>query len=224
MKVAILMAGPYRGNESIIQNQLNMVGSYDTFVSCFEHYKQDWINSGWPIKDIFTTPTVNFLQTNWSKYRNDEPGQSGFWQFWNLRNVINSIEDNYDWYIKSRCDLIFEYGHISEHIFTTLEKNTLYCPLNYFDDQSWDYATLINDQFYIADYNTMKAISEFVTEYYNVKRHECNDGMCSNERNLRKFLDERGVCIKILENIKYKKNHNGVTGPAGCSGFQLEKI
>jgi len=222
MKVAILMAGPYRGNEGIIQNQLNMIGSHDTFVSCFDHYKQDWINSGWPIKNIFITPNINFSQTNWSKYRNDEPGQSGFWQFWNLTNVINSIEDNYDWYIKSRCDLIFESGQITEYIFTTLEKNTLYCPMHYFDGQGWDYATLLNDQFYIGDYNTIKTISEFVTEHYNIERHSCNNPIYSNERNLRNFLNEKKINIKMLQDMKYIKDHNGFFGVSG--GSQLETI
>ena len=74
MKVAIIMAGPYRGNKSIIENQLNMIGSYDTYVSCFEHYKEDWVNSGWPIKKIFITPSINFNETNWSKQRNDDAG------------------------------------------------------------------------------------------------------------------------------------------------------
>ena len=64
MKVAILMAGPYRGNVDIIQNQLNMIGSYDTYVSCIEHYKKEWIDSNWPIKQIFSTPNVDFKETN----------------------------------------------------------------------------------------------------------------------------------------------------------------
>jgi hypothetical protein len=224
MNVAIIMAGPYRGNKSIIENQLNMVGSYDTYVSCFEHYKQDWINSGWPIKHIFTTPTVNFIETDWNNYRNDAPGQAGFWQFWNLRNVINSIEDEYDFYIKTRCDLIFNSGSITDYLFTTLHKNTFYCPAAYFDGRGWDYLSLLNDQFYIGDYNTMKVISEFVTEYYKAKRHAFNDSIYSNERNLRKFLDENNIDIQILQDIKYTKNYNGITTSSGYSGFQLEKI
>jgi ribosomal protein S18 len=224
MKVALLLAGPYRGNQSIIENQLNMIGSYDTYVSCLEHYKEDWINGGWPMKDIFTTPNINFLQTNWSKYRNDAPGQSGFWQFWNLKNVIENTPADYDWYIKSRCDLIFESGQITEHLFTTLDSNTLYCPNNYFDGQGWDLNNVLNDQFYIGDYTTMKIISEFVTEYYKIERHECNEPIQSNERNLKNFLNERNITIKILQDIKYKKNHNGVTTMSGVSGFQLEKI
>ncbi len=224
MKVAILMAGPYRGNTDIIQNQLNMIGSYDTYVSCFEHYKEDWTNSGWLIKEIVTTPSVNFKETDWYKQRNDNAGQSGFWQFWNLKNVIDTIPNDYDWYIKSRCDLLFESGQITEHLFTTLDKNTFYCPNKYFDGQGWDLNSLLNDQFYIGDYNTIKTISEFVTEYYKIERHPLNQPVASNERNLRTFLNERNVAIKTLEDIKYKKNHNGVTTMSGVSGFQLEKI
>ena len=85
MKIAIIHSGPYRGNENIMQNQLNMIGAHDTYVSCLEHYREDWIRSNWPVKEIFITPNVNFNETDWSKQRNDAPGQSGFWQFWNLK-------------------------------------------------------------------------------------------------------------------------------------------
>ena len=224
MKVAILLSGPYRGNQNIIQNQLNMIGSYDTYVSCFEHYKQEWIDSNWPIKEIFITPSIDFKETDWYKQRNNSAGQSGFWQFWNLKNVIDNIPNEYDWYIKSRCDLLFESGQITEYLFTTLDKNTLYCPSNYFDRQGWDLSSSLNDQFYIGDYNTIKTISEFVTEYYKIERHGCNEAIYSNERNLRKFLDERNIAIKLLQDVEYKKNHNGVTTCAGYSGFQLENI
>ena len=224
MKAAILLAGPYRGSKDIIENQLNMIGSYDTYVSCLEHYREDWIRSNWPVKEIFTTPNINFNETDWSKQRNDASGQSGFWQFWNLKNVIDNAPTDYDWYIKSRCDLLFESGQITEYLFTTLDKNTLYCPSNYFDRQGWDLSSSLNDQFYIGDYNTIKTISEFVTEYYKIERHGCNKAIYSNERNLRKFLDERNIAIKLLQDVEYKKNHNGVTTCAGYSGFQLEKI
>ena len=218
------MAGPYRGSESIIQNQLNMIGSYDTYVSCLEHYREDWIRSNWPVKEIFITPNINFNETNWSKYRNDEPGQSGFWQFWNLKNVIDNTPNEYDWYIKSRCDLIFESGQITDYLFTTLEKNTLYCSASYFDGSGWDYATVLNDQFYIGDYVTIKVISNFVSEYYKIERHLPNQPIASNERNLRKYLDENNIHIKILKDMKYTKNHNGITTLSGNVGYQLEKI
>ena len=66
MKIAILLAGPYRGNPTNIANHIKFIGNHDTYVSCFEHYKEDWINSGWPIKKIFTTPNINFKETNWT--------------------------------------------------------------------------------------------------------------------------------------------------------------
>ena len=224
MKAAILLAGPYRGSKDIIENQLNMIGSYDTYVSCLEHYREDWIRSNWPVKEIFTTPNINFNETDWSKQRNDASGQSGFWQFWNLKNVIDNTPTDYDWYIKSRCDLIFHSGQITEYMFTTLDKNTLYCPSNYFDGSGWDYATVLNDQFYIGDYNTMKVVSNFVTEYYKIERHPLNQPIASNERNLRKYLDENNIHIKILKDMKYTKNHNGITTLSGNVGYQLENI
>jgi len=223
MKVAIIMAGPYRGNPTNLANHIKIIGNYDTYVSCFEHYKEDWIKSEWPIKTIFNTPPILFKETNWAKYRDDEAGQSGFWQFWNLKNVINNIEEDYDWYIKSRCDLDFKSGELSEYFFSTLEPNTLYCPIHYFDGRGWD-ESLLNDQFYIGDSNTMNVISKFVTKFYNNNRHGINASLASNERNLRIWLNENNINIKGIQDLNYKKNYNGVTGISGHISFQLETI
>jgi hypothetical protein len=220
MKVAILLAGPYRGNQTIIDNHLKIIGKYDTYVSCFEQYKEDWYKSSWPIKKIFTTPIIEFNKTKWSKYRNDEPGQSGFWQFWNLKNVINSIEEDYDWYIKSRCDLDFQSGELSEYFFSTLEPNTLYTSIHRFSAGTPD-MSLVNDQFYIADSKVMDIISKFPIKYYNKER---NEFPISNERSLTIWLAENGISIKLIENILYNKDHNGIKTPSGVSGFQLETI
>jgi hypothetical protein len=220
MKIAILLAGPYRGNQTIIDNHLKIIGKYDTYVSCFEQYKEDWYKSNWPIKKIFTTPIIEFKQTNWAKYRSDEPGQSGFWQFWNLKNVINNIEEDYDWYIKSRCDLDFQSGELSEYFFSTLEPNTLYTSIHRLAVGTPD-LSLINDQFYIADSKVMDIISKFPTKYYNQQR---NESPISNERSLTIWLSENGIAIKKIKDIIYNKNHNGITTPSGISGFQLEKI
>jgi hypothetical protein len=220
MKIAILLAGPYRGNPTNIANHIRIIGNYDTYVSCFEHYKEDWINSGWPIKKIFTTPNIDFKETNWAKYRSDEPGQSGFWQFWNLKNVINNIEEDYDWYIKSRCDLDFKSGELSEYFFSTLEPNTLYTSIHRFVVGAPD-LSIVNDQFYIADSKVMDIISKFPTKYYNQKR---NDSPVSNERSLTFWLAENGVNLNKIQDISYNKNHNGINTASGESGFQLEKI
>jgi hypothetical protein len=220
MKIAILLAGPYRGNPTNIANHIKFIGNHDTYVSCFEHYKEDWINSGWPTKKIFTTPNIDFKETNWAKHRPDEPGQSGFWQFWNLKNVINNIEEDYDWYIKSRCDLDFQSGELSEYFFSTLEPNTLYTSIHRLSVGNPDWS-LVNDQFYIADSKVMDIISKFPTKYYNQKR---NDSPVSNERSLTIWLTHNGVNIKQIQDITYNKNHNGIDRPSGEVGFQLEKI
>jgi hypothetical protein len=225
MRVAIILAGPYRGNPQIIHNHLEFIGNYDTYLSCFEHYKYDWIRSSWPIKRIFTTPNINFKETNWSKYRNDEPGQSGFWQFWNLKNVINNVEEDYDWYIKSRSDLLFYDGKLTEDMLKTLQPNTLYCPANYFDGQTWDFGTNLNDQFYIGDANVMRVVSNFVTKFYNKYRHPLNDANGSNETSLRWYLTENNINVVPITGIRYSKNHNGCTVSSGISQiFQLETI
>ena len=230
MKVAILLGGPYRGNNQIINNHLEFIGNYDTYLSCFEQYKQDWINSSWPIKRIFTTPAVNFKETNWSRYRNDEPGQSGFWQFWNLKNVINNVEEDYDWYIKSRSDLLFYDGKLTEDMLRGLQPNTLYCPMKRFNgpQENWEYDWGLNDQFIIGDANVMRVISNFVTKFYNKHRHSLNENnvyMGSNETCLRLYLKENNINVIPIAGIKYSKNHNGCTVPSGVSEvFQLEKI
>ena len=230
MKIAILLAGPYRGNESIIQNHNNIIGNYDTYASCLSHYKDDWLNSGWQLNNLFETPKINFYETNWSNYRNNEAGQSGFWQFWNLKNVIDNTPDVYDWYIKSRCDLNFTNGNITEELLSNLKPNTLYCPKLrgvYFLTQHWDFNISLNDQFFIGDRNVMNAVSNFVTNYYNKNRHELNyatEQMGSNETCLREFLNENGITIDILDDILYHKDHNGERRPSGQYNFFLENI
>jgi hypothetical protein len=227
MKVAIIMAGPYRGNPKNIANHIRIIGNYDTYVSCLEHYKKDWINSEWPIKKIFTTPNIDFKETNWSKYRDNEAGQSGFWQFWNLKNVIDNTPPIYDWYIKSRCDLNFTNANITEEMFSNLEPNTLYCPKLrgvYFQTQNWDINISLNDQFYIGDRNTMNIISKFVINYYDANMHALNHNEASNENCLREFLNENGIKVDILNDVIYSKDHNGISIPSGCVEFQLEKI
>jgi hypothetical protein len=58
-------------------------------------------------------------------------------------------------------------------------------------------------------------------KYYNNKR---NEDPVSNERSLTIWLTENGVEIKLIQDIIYNKNHNGIDRPSGESGFQLEKI
>jgi hypothetical protein len=227
MNIAIILSGPYRGNKNIIENHNRIIGNYDTYVSCLSHYKQDWLNSNWQLTDLFETPNIDFNKTNWSKYRNDSPGQSGFWQFWNLKNVINNTPDKYDWYIKSRCDLNFTNGNITNELFSNLQSNTLYCPKLrgvYFQTQQWDFNISLNDQFYIGDINTMNTISKFVDEYYNKNRHGLNQSEYSNENCLREFLNENEIKVDMLDDVIYSKDYNGVSNPSGMAGFQLEKI
>jgi hypothetical protein len=227
MNIAIILAGPYRGNTTIIENHNNIIGKYDTYASCFSHYTQDWINSGWELKNLFETPYIDFKETNWNTYRNNEAGQCGFWQFWNLKNVIDNTPPIYDWYIKSRCDLNFTNGNITKELFSKLKPNTLYCPKLrgiYFETQQWNFDISLNDQFYIGDRNVMDVISKFVTNYYDKNRHELNHGEFSNENCLREFLNENGIKIDVLDGINYNKDHNGLSIPSGMIRFQLEKI
>jgi len=225
MKVAILLAGPYRGNDEINTNHLKNIGDYDTYVSCFKHYKADWLNSKWSIKKISITPSIDIKTTKWYEHRNDSPGQSGFWQFWNLKSVIESVDEEYDWYIKSRSDLNFNNESLSEYFFEQLESNTFHCPDKYFDGQDWIGTDRINDQIFIGDKNVIKVISEFVEGYYNnsIKLRPFN--VEGNEMALKKWLEENEIKIKPFYNFKYSKNHNGFTSATGEFGiYQLEKL
>ena len=76
MKVGIILAGPMRSLPEVVANHKQMVGDYDTFVSCREVDKQAWIESDWNPKEIYITPESEPF---------NEWEYSIFWQFWNLR-------------------------------------------------------------------------------------------------------------------------------------------
>lgn len=230
MKLAILYSGPYRGTSDILNNHINTFGNdVDMYVSCFEHYLEDWKNSGWPVKEYFITPNVEFKETNWFKYRNDGAGQSGFWQFWNLRNVMISVPKKYDFYIKNRNDLIFDkpFQFNASTDNSILNKNTFYCSKTSFHKKdNWDTNNWLNDEFYLGCENTINVISNFVTNYYDSEenQHQTNFRLASNETQLRRHLIQNNVDIKTIHNFSYVKNHYGKSSPSGCYGFQLEKI
>lgn len=224
MKFALLYAGPYRGNDTILQNHKLAFSDIDVdvYVSCFKHYLDDWVASGWDVKEYFTTPDVDFNKTNWKQYRDNAAGQSGFWQFWNLKSVIESVPKKYDYYIKSRNDIIF--NHSLTFDLNSLKPNTIYSGDESFHKKQWDENNWINDEFYIGCENTMKVVSNFVTNFYEQNRHNLNVRTASNESQLRIWLTENNIDVKKIYNFPYNKNHNGVTIPSGYAGFQLEKI
>jgi hypothetical protein len=223
MKLTILYAGPYRGNSDILKNHINTFGDdIDIYVSCFEHYFDDWKRSGWPVKEYFITPYVDFNSTNWAKYRNNPAGQSGFWQFWNLKNVINCVPKKYDFYIKSRNDIIFK-NKFKFHM-SSIKNNTIYAASESFHKTDWKTAEWLNDEFYMGCENTMKVISNFVTDFYKKERHLPNISYASNESQLRIWLNENNISVDKIYKFPYTKNNNGINTPSGLSGFQLEKI
>ena len=223
MSVAILMSGPYRGNNDTLKNYNHFFEEYDLFVSCFDHYRQDWKNSGLKIKEIFSTPKVEIENTKWFESRNDSAGQSGFWQFWNIKSVIEQSPDTYSFYIKNRSDLFF--GTKLDINFSELKNKTLYSPAKSFHKNDWDQKIWINDEFYLCDRDTMNVISKFVIEHYNAYRHPLNDSNGSNEANLSIFLKENGITVNKIFDFYYQKNHNGVRVPTGYTrNYQLEKL
>jgi hypothetical protein len=223
MKLTILYAGPYRGNSDILTNHINTFGdNIDIYVSCFEHYLDDWMRSGWPVKEYFITPHIDFNSTNWAKYKNNPAGQSGFWQFWNLKNVINCVPKKYDYYIKSRNDIIFK-NKFTFHT-SSIKNNTIYSGSESFHKSDWKISEWLNDEFYVGCENTMKVISNFVTDFYKKERHLPNIPYASNESQLRIWLNENNISVDKIYSFPYNKNHNGVTIPSGYVKFQLENI
>lgn len=223
MKFALLYAGPYRATKEIVDNHIQAFGSdIDIYISCFEHYLGDWKSSGMNIKEYFITPNIDFNQTNWAKYRNNAAGQSGFWQFWNLKNVINRIPKEYDYYIKCRNDIVFD--RTFEFDKSSLKPNTLYSPNNSFHKVDWDIDEWVNDEFYMGCENTMNVVSTFVTDFYDTNKHKQNESTASNESQLRIHLKENNINVEKIYDFPYKKNHYGVDRPSGYVQFQLEKI
>lgn len=224
MKLALLYSGPYRASDEIVDNHMTTFGSdIDIYVSCFEHYLDEWKSSKFNVTDYFITPTIEFSNTNWSNNRDDAAGQSGFWQFWNIRNVIQCVPKKYDYYIKNRNDLVFNTKFELDTL--DLKDNTLYSTESSFHRKNWDINNSINDEFYIGSEYTMNVVSNFVTDYYNVNnRHYKNAGTASNESQLRNHLSENNVNIELIKNLSYSKNHNGNSLSSGYIGFQLEKI
>ena len=222
----MLYSGPYRGTEEILNNHMKAFSNeYDIYVSCFEHYLDDWKKSGWSVKEYYITPYVNFNETNWSNYRNNEAGQSGFWQFWNLKNIIDSIPKDYDFYIKNRNDLVFETEFNVD--FTKVKSKTIYSPNNSFHRADWDIELWINDEFLLCDSESLIVLSNFVTEFYNKERHSLNQYgpyVGSNEASLRLWLKENSINVEKIYDFRYKKNHYGIECSSGDVKFQLEKI
>ena len=221
-KCCLLYAGPCRASEAIVQNHISTFGDMDTYISCFKRYKSEWINSGFSIKEIYETTEVDFFETDWGKFRSGTVGQSGFWQFWNLRNVIRSVPKRYDIYIKCRSDLLFS-NKFNLHGFDVMDK-VLYCGSLTFHSGDWNSDNWINDQFYFGTENTMNVISDFVTNHYKKFRHESrnSESTISNETQLFAFLRDNGIGIEKFFNFPYSKNHRGVNLCSGYIGFQLE--
>jgi hypothetical protein len=221
MNIAKIMAGPYRGNPTLLESELANIGYYPTYVSCLDHYQDTWLTNRKDLKGLFTTPYIDFNNTLWSKNRNDEAGLSGFLQFWNLKHVIDNTPDTYDYYIKTRSDLHF---HTKLDIdFSTLKEDTLYSSAKSFHRDYWDINTWLNDEFYIGSRKVMEVVASFVTEYYKNNTQPLNYREGSNESTLRNHLIQNNIRIGKIEGLSYSKNNNGDSNPTGWSGnYNLE--
>lgn len=193
MKTAILLAGPMRSLPEVIANHKEMVGDYDTFVSCMEEDYNDWVNSDWKPKEIYITP----------KPTNAWEGKEAFYrQFWNLRNVINNVPE-YDMYIKSRNDLMFE-NKLPINL-ENIKPNEIWNPDRSYWGYEWVSNGTMNDQFYIGDKNVMNIVSRLVdTQPYTNEAYLV-------ETHLARWLTTNGVKYKKFSGFHFTKNHFGWT-------------
>lgn len=192
MRIAILLAGPMRSLPEVIANHKQMVGDYDTFVSCKEEDYNAWINSGWNAKQIYITPMVE-NSTQWD--------DSTYWQYWNLRNVILNMPE-YDMYIRSRSDLIFQ--NTLPISLESIADNELWNPDRMFWGQEWISNGTMNDQFYIGNKNVMNIVANFIIN------NEPNGDIPQTQ--LLKWIELNEITYKKFSRFNFTKNHFGYTG------------
>jgi hypothetical protein len=197
MRTAILLAGPMRSLPEVIANHKQMVGDYDTFVSCKEEDYNDWINSDWKPKEIYITPEPTNV---W------EGKEAFYWQYWNLKNVINNIP-KYDMYIKSRNDLVF--NNQLPFGLDIIKPNEIWNPDRSYWNYQWASNGTMNDQFYIGDRNVMNVVGRLVdTQPYSKEDYLV-------ETHLVRWLTQNGIKYKKFSGFHYEKNHFGWTKQTG---------
>lgn len=216
MKIAVVLAGQYRGNNDMVSLHKENIGDYDTYVACLEKYLPNWLSSNWFPKGIFNVPFVEFQKTLWAQYRNScEADESGFWQYWNLKYVLKEVPKDYDFYIKSRNDLVIESKLNLD--FSKLRDDTYYYSERHFNGY-WPH---MNDQFWIGSSKIVNLISRFVDDFYLTPGSESVGK--SNEHMLRWWILSNGFRIEPFQNFLYSKNHNGITQSSGdVNKFFLE--
>jgi hypothetical protein len=193
MRTAILLAGPMRSLPFIVDNHKEMVGDYDTFVSCREEDYEDWVKSAWKPKDIYITPEPTNI---W------EGKEAFYWQYWNLSNVIKNVPE-YDMYIKSRNDLVF--NNPLPFGLDVIQPNEIWNPDRSYWGYEWAGNGTMNDQFYIGDRNVMNAVSRLVdTQPYSNEDYLV-------ETHLVRWLTQNKIKYKKFSGFNYTKNHFGWT-------------
>jgi hypothetical protein len=217
MKVALLLAGEFRGDTEMVKRHKELIGEFDTYVACLPKYRTQWEESEWNPKEIYDVPMINFVDSEWAKYRNaSSADQSGFWQYWNLCHLLKNVSE-YDFYIKSRNDLVIESK-------LNIDFNTLDADTYYYSERTFcGILPHINDQFWIGSNKVIEIVAKLVDQFYLDERHSKIDGC--NEHMLHAWLQWNNIKMEKFSDFIYSKNHNGITIPSGESGnFTLENI
>jgi len=222
MKIAILLAGPMRSLPEVIANHKRTIGEYDTYVSCRQEDYNDWVNSDWNPTAIYITPEVDFQQTDWYaalKHKNEHNVwllERLYLQHWGISNCIKNMPKGYDYYIKSRNDMVYEFP--LELNFESIKDNEIWCPDTTFWGFKWRDNGFFNDQLWICKENTLEIASRFVTDVCTMAdfpgnniRKELFENLITETANVL-FLDNAGIKHKKFT-YPYTKNHFGqITG------------
>jgi len=168
MRVAILLAGPMRSTPDVIANHKQMIGEHDLYVSCRQEDYNDWINSEWNAKEIYITPEIDFETSDWAKMCKNKSVvfrtilERLYWQYWNLNNCIKNMPKGYDYYIKSRNDMIYE--SVLELNWEAITNKEIWCPEKTFWGYEWIGNGFFNDQLWICKEEVLELAASFVTD------------------------------------------------------------
>jgi hypothetical protein len=172
MKTAILLGGPYRSQDWIMEKHYENIGMYDTFLSCREIDVEDWIKSKWNIKEIYITPEITKDELSFDRLTSNNSEQAKcilnnlYWQYKNIGNCWNNLPKEYDIYIKSRCDMVYDTK--LEIGFDNIKDDEIWCPSKTFWGFQWVGNGFFNDQLYIAKENVMNFVASFYNEAHSL--------------------------------------------------------
>lgn len=222
MKKAIILAGPYRSQDWMIERHNECIGEYDTYVSCRAENADDWKNSNWKIKELFITPELNEGEVMWSDVGNKNEYAKWlldnlYWQYRNIGHCFNSIKEDYDIYIRSRGDMVYETK--LDIPFESITENEIWCPAKTFWGYEWVSNGYFNDQLWICKKRAMSFVAQFYSDALKLNN---GFGEVIRKELFQNLILEPALVAWLLNcdihqkkfDYHYTKNYNGITGSA----------